>query len=220
MACTTKPRARVVDPWPLGWRGLLAHVVAPFEPAEEDLCQDVEDVELAASLLVEWIGRHTAATKGAHRVSEGKARRIGEYCGCRRTAGGWARIGWRQLKKCPDSILFSTLDGKRVGANILVPLTKRGGRGSGPENLGLRPEDGGDRVPLEVPSCSWPSQRCSPKQFRSAARASWARLCEALLASRIALRRTWPGTRDGHPVLVAHRQGPRRASEVEGLGFT
>jgi hypothetical protein len=108
-----------------GWARFLGWLTKPFALDEAAHCANESDILLAATWSIEWIGRLTVGEEGAS-LSEADARSRGEREMHRsiKEFAGWLLAIWQ---KAPDSILFATASGKRIGVNIMLPLTPAAG---------------------------------------------------------------------------------------------
>src|SRR5579864_1759961 len=103
---------------------LLERLTGPWLPNEENLCHNYEEVELATRMMVEWIGRYTAESKGKSVTNE-EARLIGEH-EMERTVKDYAKWLFRVWQRWPSTVMFCTVNGVRMGTNISLPLTENG----------------------------------------------------------------------------------------------
>ncbi len=118
-----------LDPWEWSWARIYEKLTAPLQLPEETFCRDEKDLDLAASLGMQCVGRHHAA-HGA-KLTDGDAERLGEKMmgRSRNEYGRWLRGLWEVDNR---AVLFlvmrigkgDAIVNERLGVMASVPLRR------------------------------------------------------------------------------------------------
>jgi hypothetical protein len=141
---TPEGAARTREPyaWEMGWTSLFAYMAKSFSVPEEAYCRHEADIEQAATMVFQWVGKHT------DRAASGPAALALAEQVMHRTRDEYAQLLLRFWKANEHAVLFATQrEGDslvRIGLTAMAPLTEgfyqRFRRGEA-EDLDIGPDD-------------------------------------------------------------------------------
>jgi hypothetical protein len=109
--------------WDLGWTNLFAYIAKNFSVPEEAYCQNEADIDVAAKMVLQWVGEQTDKA-----VSGRQAIALAEQV-MRRTCDEYAEFLLMLWKVNEHAVLFATHHDShslvRAGVTAMAPLTKQ-----------------------------------------------------------------------------------------------
>ena len=134
--------SREPNPWILGFSDLFAYLAKNFSVPEDAYCQNEDDIHLAATMVVRWVGEQTDKTASGDATIA-----IGERA-MQRTLDDYAQLLLKLWKANEHAVLFATQRDDhsigRVGVAAMAPVTEdfyQRFRKGGAEDSDLGPGD-------------------------------------------------------------------------------